>query len=63
MGLDKEKTEGRWNWVRGESGQGRGIVVVAAWMLSKRRNLVPYTQIYAASGWDSLVCHPHVLNL
>lgn len=40
-----------------------GIVVVFGWMLSKPRNLVPYQRVYGEAGWDSLLCHPHVLNL
>lgn len=40
-----------------------GVVVTFAWMFSKRQHLVPYTRLYGASGCDSLVCHPSVLNL
>eukprot|EP00250_Pteridium_aquilinum_P006165 c16137_g1_i1 orf=688-1866(-) len=40
-----------------------GIVVVLGWMLSRRRNLAPYTRLYKSRGWDCLVCHPQVFNL
>lgn len=40
-----------------------GIVVEFAWMLSKRRHLEPYVSLYRSFGWDSLVCHSHLLNM
>lgn len=40
-----------------------GVVVVLGWMLSRRRNLTPYTRLYKSRGWDCLVCHPQVFNL
>lgn len=59
------KEEKRWYWVKenGRTGGGQGIVAVIGWILSKPRHLGAFTRLYAASGWDSLVCHPHVLNL
>jgi len=56
--------EGEPYWVRvSPERPGEGVVVAVAWMFSKRRHLEPYTRLYAASCCDSLVCHPHVLNL
>ncbi|KAH7442785.1 hypothetical protein KP509_02G001900 [Ceratopteris richardii] len=59
-----------WYWDRqhegtdGEPAQSRvGVVVALGWMLSRRKNLAPYTRLYKSRGWDCLVCHPHVFNL
>ncbi|CAK9200633.1 unnamed protein product [Sphagnum troendelagicum] len=59
------KEEKRWYWVKenGRTGGGQGIVAVIGWILSKPRHLGAFTRVYAACGWDSLVCYPHVLNL
>jgi hypothetical protein len=56
--------ERRCYWVKREEETGsQGIVAAIGWMFSKQRHLLAYSRLYAASGWDSLVCHPHVLNL
>lgn len=56
--------ERRCYWVKTEEETGsQGIVAGIGWMFSKQRHLLAYSRLYAASGWDSLVCHPHVLNL
>lgn len=57
-------SEGFFRWDRVPVNERtEGIVVVFGWMLSKPRYLVPYQQVYREAGWDSLLCHPHVLNL
>lgn len=38
-------------------------MVEFAWMFSKRRHLEPYVHLYRSLGWDSLVCHSHLLNM
>ncbi|MCO5581654.1 hypothetical protein L7F22_035543 [Adiantum nelumboides] len=60
-----------WYWDRYQSGgvEGHpspsraGVVVALGWMLSRRKNLAPYTRLYKSCGWDCLVCHPHFFNL
>lgn len=57
-------SEGFFRWDRVPVNERtEGIVVVFGWMLSKPRHLVPYQRVYGEAGWDSLLCHPHVLNL
>jgi hypothetical protein len=57
-------SEGFFRWDRVPVNErAEGIVVVFGWMLSKPRHLVPYQRVYGEAGWDSLLCHPHVLNL
>ncbi|GLJ41265.1 hypothetical protein SUGI_0854250 [Cryptomeria japonica] len=46
-----------------DEGNSEGIVVVFAWMLSKRRNLEAYVNLFYSLRWDSLVTHSHLLNL
>ncbi|KAJ7549471.1 hypothetical protein O6H91_07G054600 [Diphasiastrum complanatum] len=58
--------EGAWHWVRVQDNEGRpstGVVVMAAWMLSKRKYQTPYISLYNSLGWDCLICDSHVLNL
>jgi hypothetical protein len=63
MGKERNE-ERRCYWVKTEEETGsQGIVAAIGWMFSKQRHLLAYSRLYAASGWDSLVCHPHVLNL
>ncbi len=63
MGKERNE-ERRCYWVKMEEETGsQGIVAAIGWMFSKQRHLLAYSRLYAASGWDSLVCHPHVLNL
>ncbi|KAH9540742.1 hypothetical protein CY35_14G022100 [Sphagnum magellanicum] len=63
MGKERNE-ERRCYWVKTEEETGsQGIVAGIGWMFSKQRHLLAYSRLYAASGWDSLVCHPHVLNL
>ncbi|XP_011017221.1 PREDICTED: uncharacterized protein LOC105120639 [Populus euphratica] len=53
---------GRYYWGRREM-EREGIVVVFAWMSSKKRHVKSYVDLYGSLGWNSLVCHSQFLNM
>ncbi|KAM7514206.1 hypothetical protein LguiA_003789 [Lonicera macranthoides] len=54
---------GRYYWGRKERrGKVEGTVVIFSWMSSQDRHLKSYVDLYSSLGWNSIVCHSHVLN-
>ncbi|XP_068638121.1 uncharacterized protein [Aristolochia californica] len=53
----------RFYWGRKESGGVKGVVVVFAWLSSDEKHLKRFVDLYASSGWISLICHSEFLNM
>ncbi|XP_068643270.1 uncharacterized protein [Aristolochia californica] len=53
----------RFYWGRKETGGVKGVVVVFAWLSSDEKHLKRFVDLYASSGWNSLICHSEFLNM
>ncbi|KAG9450922.1 hypothetical protein H6P81_010887 [Aristolochia fimbriata] len=53
----------RFYWGRKETKGVKGVVVVFAWLSSDEKHLRRFVDLYASSGWNSLICHSEFLNM